>query len=129
MKILITDDEPQIVRILTLLLERAGYEVFSAYNGAEALTKLRTEQPDIAIVDMMMPRVTGLELLQAWQSQTHKSEDTQFIMLSALSDEDLQARLENFNNVQFMAKPFSPLQLLQTVQDMAAKHAPRQDVG
>ena len=129
MKILITDDEPQIVRILTLLLERAGYEVFSAYNGAEALTKLRTEQPDIAIIDMMMPRVTGLELLEAWQSQTHKTEGTQFIMLSASSDEDLQASLENFNNVQFMAKPFSPIKLLQTVQEVAAKQQARQDVG
>ncbi len=121
MKILIIDDEPHIIRALTLLLKRSGYEVVSAYNGAVGLEKLCTERPDIVIVDVFMPQVTGLELLYQWNSQTPESENIQFIMLTASCDEAINTCAERFENVQLVAKPFSPRQLLHMVQETATK--------
>ena len=121
MRILIIDDEPHIIRALSLLLERAGYEVLSARNGAEGLAKLHAEHPDIAIIDMMMPRVTGLELLSLWNDQKTAAEDIQFIMLTASCDEEIKDGIEKFASVRLVAKPFSPRHLLTVVEEVAAR--------
>lgn len=121
MKILIIDDEPHIIRALSLLLERAGYEVLSARNGADGLAKLHAECPDIAIIDMMMPRVTGLELLGLWNDQKAATEDTQFIMLTASCDEEIKDGIEKFDHVKLVAKPFSPRHILNVVEDVATR--------
>jgi DNA-binding response OmpR family regulator len=124
-KILIIDDEPHIVRALTLLLQRAGHDIQTAHNGADGLTKLAAERPDLAIIDMMMPRLTGLELLQAWQERagTSHADDVQFIMLTASCDAEIKEGLECFANVQLAAKPFSPRHILQMVEALDAHRA------
>lgn len=60
-KILIVDDDPDLQRLMSLVLEMAGYEVVTANNGAEALTKVRSERPDLVLLDIMMPEVDGFE--------------------------------------------------------------------
>ena len=123
MKILIIDDEPHIVRALTLLLQRAGHDLHTAHNGADGLAKLDAERPELAIIDMMMPRLTGLELLQAWQAYAGaaKAEDVQFIMLTASCDAEIKEGLESFANVQLAAKPFSPRHILHMVEALEAR--------
>ena len=70
-KILIADDEPNIVISLEFLLRREGYEVVVAQDGAEALAQVRAERPDMAILDVMMPHRNGFEVCQDPVSYTH----------------------------------------------------------
>jgi DNA-binding response OmpR family regulator len=129
MRILIVDDEPHITRALTILFEKTGYEVSSAYNGADGLAKLHTERPDVAIVDVMMPGVSGLELLRAWQDQRPEAAGTRFLVLTASCDERIAACVHDFENVQLIPKPFSPHRILRLVQDLATPNpAPPQPV-
>lgn len=123
MKILIIDDEPHIVRALTLLLERAGHDVLSAYNGADGLAKLQAERPDLAIIDMMMPRINGLELLDVWSNNRPEAENVQFIMLTASCDEEIREGVRRFGNVQLAAKPFSPRNILHMVDEIEGQAA------
>lgn len=118
MRILLIDDEPHIIRALTMLFEKAGYEVSSAHNGVDGLAKLRATQPDLAIVDVMMPGLSGLELLQAWHSQRPTPDGTQFLMLTASCDDDIAITVQQFDNVRLLAKPFSPTKILRLVQQL-----------
>ena len=63
MRLLIVDDDPHIVRALMLLFEHAGHEVLTAHNGARGLEKLLAERPDVAIIDVMMPDMTGMDMV------------------------------------------------------------------
>ena len=63
-KILAVDDERHIVRLVQVNLQRAGYEVVTAYDGKEALEKVASEQPDLIVLDVMMPYMDGFEVLQ-----------------------------------------------------------------
>jgi CheY-like chemotaxis protein len=125
MRILIVDDEPHIIRALTLLLEKSGYSVCTAYNGIDGLAKLHAEQPDIAILDVMMPGLNGLEVLQAWQEQTPAMEGPQFLVLTASCDAHIPASMQRFDNVQLVAKPFSPSKILRLVQNLATNTLPQ----
>jgi DNA-binding response OmpR family regulator len=124
MKILIVDDEPYITRALTLLLEKAGYKVCTAFNGIDGLAKLTAEQPDIAIIDVMMPGMNGLELLQAWQTHAQAAQNPQFLVLTASCDDHIITGVQRFDNATLVAKPFSPSKILRQIQNLAAQHAP-----
>ena len=63
-KILAVDDERHIVRLVQVNLERAGYEVVTAFDGKDALEKVASEQPDLVVLDVMMPYMDGFEVLQ-----------------------------------------------------------------
>ena len=69
-KVLVVDDEPKILRITKLSLEKAGYEVVTAGDGEEALGKLREEPFDVLVTDVNMPRMSGAELCLAIESET-----------------------------------------------------------
>jgi len=64
-KVLIVDDEPEVVRLLEVILVRAGYLVVKAYSGRECLSLLTRENPDVIVLDIMMPGINGLEVMQA----------------------------------------------------------------
>ena len=78
-KILIVDDEPPIVDMLAYNLRRANYQVIIARDGEEALTKALLEQPDLIILDLMLPRLDGLEVCRALR----RKRDVPIIMLTA----------------------------------------------
>ncbi|HIE08638.1 MAG TPA: response regulator, partial [Armatimonadetes bacterium] len=63
-KILVVDDEKHIVRLVQVNLERAGYEVITAYDGDEALKKVKEERPDLIVLDVMMPKMDGFEVMK-----------------------------------------------------------------
>jgi two-component system, OmpR family, alkaline phosphatase synthesis response regulator PhoP len=63
-KILAVDDERHIVRLVEVNLQRAGYEVVTAYDGREALEKVKSENPDLVVLDVMMPYMDGFEVLK-----------------------------------------------------------------
>jgi DNA-binding response OmpR family regulator len=115
-RLLIIDDDPHIVRALTLLFEHAGYEVLTAHNGVRGLEQLLAARPDMAIIDVMMPGMSGMDVLRTWGSQKQATDNTQFILLTASCDEEIQTFAQHCANVRFVAKPFSPKKILSMVQ-------------
>ncbi len=101
---------------LTLLFAHAGYEVLTAHNGVRGLEQLLAARPDIAILDVMMPGRSGMDVLRAWGSQKHATDNTQFILLTASCDEEVQTFIQHCANVRFVPKPFSPKKMLSMVQ-------------
>lgn len=116
-KILIADDEPNIVISLEFLLKREGYEVVVAHNGAEALERVRAERPDLAILDVMMPLRNGFEVCQDLR-QDPEFKNLRIMMLTAKGrDTEVSKGLALGADV-YMTKPFSTRELLAKVKTL-----------
>ena len=114
-KILIADDEPDILEIIEYNLKNEGYEVYTASNGDEALTKAKHLKPDLIILDIMMPRKTGIEVCEILRSQP-AFKNTLIIFLTALSDEGSQVKGFDMGADDYINKPISPKLLVSRVQ-------------
>ena len=90
-KVLIADDEPDILEILKYNLSNEGYDVITAKDGDEALEKARRTHPDLVVLDVMMPRKTGVEVCQLLRAQTAFKE-TLIIFLTAVNDEGTEIK-------------------------------------
>ena len=113
-KILIADDEPNIVISLEFLLKREGYEVVVARNGVEALVRVRAERPDMAILDVMMPQRNGFEVCQDLR-QDPEFKDLRIMMLTAKGrDTEVSKGLALGADI-YMTKPFSTRELVAKV--------------
>jgi len=108
-KVLIVDDEARILRFLELKLKVAGYDVVSAASGEKALTLARSEKPDIVLLDIIMPGIDGLEVLQ----EIRKFSQVPVIVFSARSGNTEKAMKLGAND--YVAKPFSPDELIMRV--------------
>ncbi len=106
-KILIADDEPDILEILKYNLTNEGYEVVTAKDGDEALEKAKRNQPDLIILDVMMPKKTGVEVCQLLRAQP-AFKDTLIIFLTAVSDEGTQIKGLETGADDYLGKPISP---------------------
>src|SRR5262245_23399907 len=106
-KVLIADDEPDILEILKYNLSHEGYDVITAKDGDEALEKARRSQPDLVVLDVMMPKKTGVEVCQLLRSQA-SFKDTLIIFLTAVSDEATQIRGLETGADDYVSKPISP---------------------
>jgi len=116
-KILIADDEPNIVVSLEYLLKREGYAVLIARDGEEALEAISREKPDLVLLDVMMPKKTGFEVCQAVRA-SELLQNTKILMLTAKGrDTDIAKGLALGANA-YMTKPFSTRELVQKVADM-----------
>ena len=113
-KILIADDEPNIVISLEYLMKREGYEVHIARDGDEALMLLQRERPRLVLLDVMMPKKTGFEVCQALRADD-ALKNTLVLMLTAKGrDTDLAKGLAMGADA-YMTKPFSTKDLVQKV--------------
>jgi two-component system response regulator VicR len=120
-KILVVDDEPPIVDVLAYNLQRANYQVSIARDGEEALAKARQEQPDLIILDLMLPRLDGLEVCRALR----RERDVPIIMLTARDGEvDRVVGLE-LGADDYVVKPFSIRELMARVKNVLRRAAPR----
>jgi two-component system, OmpR family, alkaline phosphatase synthesis response regulator PhoP len=106
-KVLIADDEPDILEILTYNLEKEGYTVITAKDGDEALEKARLASPDLIVLDMMMPRKGGMEVCEILRTQPAFRE-TLILFLTALSDESTQLKGFETGADDYVSKPISP---------------------
>lgn len=113
-KILVADDEPDILEIISYNLRKEGYEVFTASDGNEALEKARLHHPDLIILDIMMPKKTGVEVCQIMRTQPEFSQ-TLIIFLTALSDEAVQIKGLESGADDYVTKPISPKVLISRV--------------
>ncbi len=109
--ILVVDDEERIVRFVRLNLEHDGFRVVEAYRGMQALDKVRTEMPDLVILDVMMPDVDGFEVLKT----IRQASTIPVIMLTAKGEEDDRVRGLELGADDYVTKPFSPRELVSRV--------------
>jgi DNA-binding response OmpR family regulator len=110
-QILVVDDEPRIVQICRDYLERAGFHVLTAGNGADALTIARTKQPDLVVLDLGLPKMDGLDVTRALR----KYSNVPIIMLTARVDETDKLIGLELGADDYLTKPFSPRELVARV--------------
>lgn len=113
-KILIADDEPDILEIISYNLSKEGYEVYTAKDGNEAIERAKQLNPDLIILDIMMPKKTGVEVCQILRSQP-LFQETLIIFLTALSDEASQIKGLETGADDYVSKPISPKVLVSRV--------------
>lgn len=113
-KILIADDEPDILEIVGFNLEKEGYKVFTAKDGRQALDMATELHPDLIILDVMMPYKTGIEVCNVLRSRTEFN-NTLIVMLTALSDEGNHIKGLDSGADDYISKPISPKVLVSRI--------------
>ncbi|HTQ64260.1 MAG TPA: response regulator transcription factor [Puia sp.] len=113
-KILIADDEPDILEVIQYNLVKEGYEVATARDGDDALSKARTSHPDLIILDIMMPKKTGVEVCEILRTQPN-FKDTLILFLTALNDENFHIKGLETGADDYVNKPVSPKVLISRV--------------
>ncbi len=110
-KILVIDDEPSIINLVSAYLKPEGYEVFTAADGNAGLKAARTFKPDLIILDLMLPGIDGIELL----SRLRRESDVYVIMLTARTEETDKIIGLSVGADDYVTKPFSPRELVARV--------------
>jgi two-component system alkaline phosphatase synthesis response regulator PhoP len=113
-KILIADDEPDILEIIGFNLRKEGYEVYTARDGKEALEKAKEVMPQLIILDIMMPYKTGIEVCQLLRTQ-ETFEDTLIVFLTAVNDDVSHIRGLETGADDYISKPVSPRVLVSRI--------------
>lgn len=119
-KVLIVDDEPNILLLMEQALEKLedfDIELLTARNGEEALETIKDEKPDLVFLDVMMPKMSGLEVCQVVKKEL-KMNDTFIVMLTAKGQEfDKQKGMDMGANL-YMTKPFRPKEVLEKAMEV-----------
>ena len=116
-KILIADDEPNILISLEFLMKREGYEVTVARDGQEALDAVARERPDLVLLDVMMPKKTGFDVCQALRAD-EANRDVRIVMLTAKGRDTDVAKGTALGADAYMTKPFSTKELVAKVREL-----------
>ena len=119
-KILIVDDEKQLVSLVSLHMKMSGYEVLSAKDGEEALAIAKEEVPDLIILDLMLPKIDGWEVCKRLRAES-KIGDIPVIMLTARSEAGDKLRGFECGADDYVTKPFSPRELVARVKRVLAR--------
>jgi two-component system, OmpR family, alkaline phosphatase synthesis response regulator PhoP len=127
-RILVADDEPDILEIISYNLAKEGYDVTTAKDGDDALTKAKSLKPDLIILDIMMPKKSGVEVCTLLRRQP-AFEDTIIIFLTALSDDSSQVKGLETGADDYITKPISPKVLLSKVNSLFRRIRPEQDLN
>ncbi|MBK6898946.1 MAG: response regulator [bacterium] len=114
-KILIVDDEPYILSILDFSLDAEGYTVLQAADGDAALSLAADQQPDLVILDVMMPRLDGFETCRRLKADL-RTKDIPVVLLTARNSREDRTRGRDCGADGYITKPFSPQRLVDTVQ-------------
>ena len=114
-KVLVCDDDKEIVEAIDIYLTQEGYEVFKAYDGQEALEVLKKESVDLLVIDVMMPRLDGIRA-------TLKIRDIPIIILSAKSEDADKILGLNVGADDYVTKPFNPLELVARVKSQLRRY-------
>jgi DNA-binding response OmpR family regulator len=120
--VLVADDEEDIRSLVAFRLKRAGYEVITAADGEEALLLATTRLPDLAVLDMMMPKATGLEVTRSMREH-EATKDIPVILLTARAQEGDVIRGFEAGADDYVKKPFSPQDLQARVQALLERSA------
>ena len=121
-KILVVDDEPEAVELVEFNLKQAGYEVISAADGAEALTKSRAKKPNLIVLDLMLPEMSGLEVCKTLRRDPATA-GIPIIMLTAKAAEIDRVLGLELGADDYITKPFSPRELVLRVKKILSRGA------
>ena len=119
LKVLVADDEPALRKLLKTNMELEGYETLEASNGAEVLECVERDNPDIILLDIMMPVMDGWEVMTALAANPEYSQKV--ILFSAKASDDAQLQGWELGADEYITKPFDLDSLLQRVRDVAAR--------
>lgn len=118
-KVLVVDDEPDVLLLCRVNLEFEGYDVVEAANGEEAMARLRSDRPDVVLLDVMMPVMDGWQVLEAMKADEELRDIPVVVLTARVQDAD-QIRSWTQGAAEYVTKPFSPLQLSQVLADVLA---------
>lgn len=125
-RVLVVDDEPDLVELLTIVLSRAGFEVWTACDGTSALTTLGDTAFDVALVDVGLPHGSGIEVLTILRSEPGPNQHTPVVLLSAYAaPENVERGLGAGADV-YMTKPFKWADLIETLSGLVDRLGPPQ---
>lgn len=113
-KILVVDDEPDVVEMIVLALTGEGFEVVQAYDGLSALDMVESEQPDLVLLDIMMPMMSGYQVCEQLKANP-LTKDIPIVCLTSASAPDVHAKSIQLGAVGLMEKPFLPSELADQV--------------
>jgi len=118
--VLIAEDEPHLVELLTFLLEREGFEATAAFDGETAITSLRQQAPDVMILDLMLPKLDGYEVLKRVR-EDNRLKSLPVLMLTAKGQDKDRKVAEDLGVDAFITKPFSNREVIDCVRGLAAR--------
>src|SRR3989339_1376415 len=104
-KILVVDDEPDVVKLLKVRLEASGYAVIEAYDGQEGLDKAHNEMPDLIILDLMLPKLNGYQVCRMLKFDAKYQKIPIILLTARAGDEDQKQSVEAGANA-YITKPF-----------------------
>lgn len=116
-RVLVVDDEPFILRSLSFVLKKEGFEVSEATNGEEALAVIRAQRPALVVLDVMMPKKNGYEVLNEVKGD-EELRDTYVIMLTARGQEADRMKGLTLGVNEYMTKPFSPMKIVERAREV-----------
>jgi len=122
-RVLIVDDEPRIIKFLNLKLKASGYEVLTASSGAQAIAQVRAEEPDLLVLDVVMPGLDGFETLK----QIRQFSAVPVIILSARETNVDKIKGLDMGADDYLAKPFNPDELVARIEAVRRRLAPAED--
>jgi two-component system phosphate regulon response regulator PhoB len=122
-RILVIEDEPDIAALVAFQLAHAGYQVRTASGGREALRALESDPPDLVVLDLMLPEISGTEILRTLRARK-ESEQVPVIILTARGEETERVRGFELGADDYVAKPFSPKELVMRVRAVLRRAAP-----
>jgi two-component system alkaline phosphatase synthesis response regulator PhoP len=127
-KILIVDDEPDILELIEYNLKKEGYQVFLARNGQEAVTEAKRSLPDLIVLDIMMPKMDGIEACRIMRTMP-EFKNTFMVFLTARSEEYSEIAGFNVGADDYIAKPIKPRALVSRINAILRRNAPAEDIS
>jgi DNA-binding response OmpR family regulator len=116
-RILVVDDDPVILRLIEVNLDLEGFEVETADRGEDAITRARDSSPDLIILDLMMPEMSGWEIAERLQ-QDDATKGIPLVFLSARTQDEDRRRGEELGVAGYVTKPFDPAALVSTIRKL-----------
>lgn len=120
-RVLVVDDEPMVLEVVTAYLERDGFEVTTASSGSEALNAIAAARPDLIVLDVMLPEIDGFDVL----GRIRRTSDTPVILLTARTEEPDRVLGLELGADDYVVKPFSPRELAARVRSVLRRSQPR----
>jgi two-component system alkaline phosphatase synthesis response regulator PhoP len=126
-KILIVDDEPDILELIEYNLKKEGYQVYTARNGQEAVSEAKKSLPDLIVLDIMMPKMDGIEACRIMRTMP-EFKNTFMVFLTARSEEYSEIAGFNVGADDYIAKPIKPRALVSRINAILRRNAPAEEV-
>ena len=125
-KILTVDDEPDVRRLIQIKLKKAGFEVITAVDGEEGVEKAKAEEPDLILMDVMMPKMTGYEALAKIKEEMDPAPLVLMLTAKGTEDDVMEGLIGGADD--YITKPFAPRELIARIKVALIKAGRKEDL-